>query len=450
MRSDKTYYTDDEISREIAKETGSVDMTGSGLSDGGSADDMPETEAGGSGNGGGSSDIPAAAGTEDGGSKQRKQKKKKNNGRGRSGRMNGSGGGRKRNIKKTVAIVIVCLLVLAGSGVGLAYGVVMNKLDTLNHDTSLDTSDLCISDEAKEGLKDYTNIVLCGIDDRKGEDIEHCRSDAIVIASINNKTNKVKIFTILRDSYLQLDENNTLNIDKVTHAHAYNGPKGLIRALNRNLDLNITNYVRVDWGTVADTVDAMGGLRLNVTKDNIAEMNRYIADTNKSLNGSTKQITHSGYQTLNGVQTVTYCRIRHVDGDNHRAKRIRATIEAAVNKAKTMNLSKLNKVANVALPEVKTSLSSSTIMSMLLGISSYDVENVRGWPYEYFSGMINGVSYDVPVTLETNVQELHKKIFGQDNYQCSDTVKQISQAVSEKSGKYEIDDDTITSEDVMD
>jgi len=356
-----------------------------------------------------------------------------------------------RCTKKTAVIIIVLLIAAAGCFAGFAYSAVMKKLDKMDHDTSLKKNDLCISDEAKSGLKNYTNIVICGIDDREGEDIDRCRSDAIVIASINNQTKKVKLFTILRDSYLQLDEGSTLNIDKVTHAHAYSGPEGLIRALNRNLDLNITDYVRVDWGTVADTVDAMGGLRLNVTKDNISEMNRYIKDTNKNLHGSSKLITHSGYQTLNGIQTVTYCRIRHVDGDNHRAKRIRAVVGAAVKKARSMNISELNKTADTAFPEIKTSLSSSTIMGMLLRMHFYDLSNVRGWPYEYYSGLLNdGVSYDVPITLESNVQELHKKIFGQDNYQCSDTVKEISSEVAAKSGKYEIDSDTITSENVDD
>lgn len=444
MRSDKTYYTDDEISKEIAKETGSyytVDLP--------KMDDFETASSAGNGNGG--DKKPPAPGAGDAGSPiKRKKNKKKKAGGGRSGRMGGGDGPKKHSMKRTVTIVIVCLIVMIGAGAGLAYNIILNKLDSIQHDTSLNTKDLCISDEAKEGLKNYTNIVLCGIDDRKGEDIEHCRSDAIIIASINNKTKDVKLISVLRDSYLQLDENGTLNIDKVTHAHAYNGPKGLIRALNRNLDLNITNYVRVDWATVADTVDAMGGLKLNVTSENISEMNRYIADTNKSLNGSTKQITHAGYQTLNGVQTVTYCRIRHVDGDNHRAKRIRATISAAMKKAKQMDLADLNKVANTALPETKTSLSSTTLMNMLVHLNSYNMIGNQGWPYEYYSGLIDGVSYDVPITLESNVVELHKKIFGQSNYQCSSTVQEISQAIAEKSGKYEKDSNTITSEDVMD
>ena len=129
---------------------------------------------------------------------------------------------------------------------------------------------------------------------------------------------------------------------------------------------------------------------------------------------------------------------------------IRATISAAMKKAKQMDLADLNKVANTALPETKTSLSSTTLMNMLVHLNSYNMIGNQGWPYEYYSGLIDGVSYDVPITLESNVVELHKKIFGQSNYQCSSTVQEISQAIAEKSGKYEKDSNTITSEDVMD
>lgn len=338
--------------------------------------------------------------------------------------------GRKHSRRRTVAIVIICLAVIFTSVFGLGYGIVMNKFDSLNHDTTLDAKDLCIDDQVAKDLKDYTNIAVFGVDNRKGEDIEKCRSDAIAVISINNKTNEVKMFTVMRDSYLRLDENDDLVLDKVTHAHAYEGPVGLVRALNRNLDLNISNYVRVDWSTVADTVDAMGGLVLNVEEKNIDEMNKCIFDTNRNIGGPGKKISHAGKQTLNGVQTVAYCRIRKVDGDEARAKRIGSVIDAAQKKLKQMSLSELNKVASTAMPEITTSLSSATIMSMLLNINDYDFTNEKGWPYEYNGSMISGVSYTIPDTLESNVSKLHEKMFGQKNYECSDTVKEISDLIN--------------------
>ena len=138
--------------------------------------------------------------------------------------------------------------------------------------------------------------------------------------------------SVVRDSFLQLEENDQLVIDKLTHAHAYGGPVNTIRAINRNLDLNIKEFIRIDWKTVADTVDCLGGLELPITKGEINEMNKYIKDTNQSLDGSKKKIKKAGMQKLNGVQVVTYCRIRKNDGDEQRAERYRAAMAAALKK----------------------------------------------------------------------------------------------------------------------
>ncbi|MEE3362915.1 MAG: LCP family protein [Anaerovoracaceae bacterium] len=403
MRTDKTYYTESDIKKEL-------------------------------GAGGTAGDGAAKEGTDAGAAYEKTRSRRRRNrsaGRGRSGRMNGAVSGRKHSRARTVLIVVVCLAVIAASVAGLGYGIVMNKFDSLDHDSTLDAADLCIDDQVAKDLKDYTNVAVFGVDNRDEEEIEKSRSDAIAVISINNKTKKVKMFTVMRDSYLQLDEDNDLKLDKVTHAHAYEGPVGLVRALNRNLDLNITNYVRVDWKTVADTVDAMGGLVLNVDEKNIDEMNKCIVDTNRHIKGKKHLITHAGRQTLDGIQTVAYCRIRKVDGDDARSERVAATIEAAQKKATKMSLSELNKTANTAMPEIKTSLSSATIMSMLLNINSYKFKNESKWPYEYNGNMINGVSYTVPDSLESNVSKLHEIMFGQKDYECSDTVKKISDLIKE-------------------
>jgi len=345
---------------------------------------------------------------------------------------------KKNKNKKIIIALIIVVVVLAAVGVGIAfaYNSLVTKLDKVDN-VSLEGKDLDINDQVAEDLSDYRNILLLGIDTRAGESDENCRSDANIIVSINEKTNKIKLISIVRDSYLDLEENGNHVIDKLTHAHAYGGPINTIRALNRNLDLNISDFARVNWQTVADLVDNIGGLEVTIKDYEIDEMNKYIKDTNKSLKGDMTPIKKAGKQKLNGIQAVTYCRIRKVgNGDVERAQRMRKTVNGAYEKVKTLKLSELDALANKTLPEITTSLSSKEMAKLLMGFSSYKVEDSEGWPYNWDGAMINGVSYDVPITLESNVIALHKNAFGQKNYTPTDTVLKISDKVAADSGYY--------------
>jgi len=341
--------------------------------------------------------------------------------------------------KKTVAIILAGVLILAGACFAIGYGYMMNKISKVAH-VELDAKDLDIDPTVDEQLSDYRNIIILGVDARKGEDVNETRSDAIVLMSINKKTKEVKMSSVMRDSYLYIEEKDSTGskiykYDKITHAHVYGGPKNSIRALNRNLDLNIKEFIRVDWKSVADAIDSMGGVTINVKKYEIAELNKYIRDTNKSLKGSKKQITHAGKQTLNGVQAVTYCRIRKVgNGDEERGSRMRKVIEAAYKKAKTLKLSQLDGTLNKALPQVTTSISSNDIMGLMLHMASYKIDKSYGFPKKYAGAMIGGVSYVVPETLESNVSLLHKQLFGQSGYTPTKRVQEYSNQIVTQSG----------------
>ena len=303
----------------------------------------------------------------------------------------------------------------------------MNRVD-------LKENKLCINKQVDKDLKNYRNILIMGIDKRKGEDIEICRSDAMIVLSINKKNGKCKMLSVVRDSFLQLDEKGELVIDKLTHAHAYGGPINTIRAINRNLDLNIKEFIRIDWQTVADTVDSLGGLTLEVKKGEIREMNKYIKDTNKSLDGSKKRIKKAGKQKLNGVQVVTYCRIRKNDGDEHRAERYRAAIVAAMKKARKMGLKQIDKTADKVLPQITTNISSESLLKLIMEHYDIEVEESVGWPYTWDGAQLNGIWYDVPITLVSNDKDLHKDIFEQKDYKPSDKVREINDLIIGETG----------------
>ncbi len=354
---------------------------------------------------------------------------------------------KRKGLKIAIAVIIVLLIALGAAG-AVAYHHGMDwakeKLDSMDHVT-LDSDDLEIDEQVAKDLKDYRNILILGIDKRKGEDINTCRSDAMIIMSIKKSTGEVKMISVVRDSFLQLDEVGELRIDKLTHAHAYGGPINTMRAINRNLDLNIKEFVRVDWATVADVVDNLGGLEMTIHDYEIDEMNKYIKDTNKSLQGDETPIKKAGKQKLNGIQVVTYCRIRKVGGgDSERASRIRNTIEATIKKGrdivfdeKTEGLKKINDVCDNALPEISTNIPTDKLMKLFWEQKSIKIADSVGWPYTWDGAQLNGIWYDVPITLESNVIDLHEDIFGQKGYEPTERVKEISELVSYESGYYE-------------
>ncbi len=366
------------------------------------------------------------------GSKNKKTKKEKKY-RGRRSKET-----KPRSKKKTILTVLVCFLVLGLCGALLVNQYIQDKLNLINR-IEVSDEDWDIDPQVAEDLADYKNIVLLGVDSRetKGETQDSAvRSDAIILVTINTKTNEVTLTSILRDSYLDLEENGYHVIDKVTHAHAYGGAVDTVRALNRNLDLNIDAFIRVDWRAVADVVDAMGGVEVTVTDAILECLNAQIATINKQLNISDETIAQAGTQTLNGTQTVAFCCIRKVDGDEARAARIRETLLAAFEAAKTLKLSELNNVINVGLSEITTSMDNSTMMGLLMSLTSYSMNDSLSFPFSWESGTINGVSYVVPNTLSQNVTELHETLFGQEDYEPTERVMAISEQIKYESGYY--------------
>lgn len=345
---------------------------------------------------------------------------------------------KRRNWKKKLVITLVVLLALLGTGAlaaSFVYGKIIDKFEKVEY-VDLSKQDLDIDPTVDADLKDYQNILLVGVDARRGELETNSRADAIIIISINKETGDFRLISVYRDTMLDLEETDGAHVlDKVTHSYVYGGAVSTIRTLNRNMDLNIKEYVKVNWYSVADFVDAMGGLTLNIKDYEVSEINKFIKNTNKTLEGDTTQLTGPGKQVLNGVQTVTYCRIRKVgNGDYERTERMRNTIKAAFAKAKTMKIKELSSVMDKTLPEVTTSISPKSMFWMLYDATKYEMKKSTGWPYETTGAMVNGVWYGPPVNLSKNVIELHKKVFKQADYEPTDRVNAISDAIILKTG----------------
>lgn len=348
----------------------------------------------------------------------------------------GSGGGKKRSGRGLKIALIATLVLVLGIGGVIAAGltVVKNTLDNIGR-IELDPDMIGINPQVDSDLRNYRNIALLGIDARDMSSDEDVRSDAIIIVSINKKTDEIKMFSVYRDTLLDLGED--VGLDKITHAYFYGGPTKVLYTLNKNLDLNIKEVVVVNWKSVADTVDALGGLDIEIQESEIKEMNKYIQDTYNSIGGSNKKIQSAGMQTLNGNQAVTYARIRKdaVEGDYRRNERMKIVVQAAFEKAKKMNINALEEISEEILPEIKTNMSSADMMSMLLKLDKFSMTTSVGWPYEVGSWS-SGSWFGPPVTLSRNVTQLHEEFFGQSGYIPTQDVQDISKDISWRTGLY--------------
>lgn len=343
---------------------------------------------------------------------------------------------KKKKMNKGLKIFLIILLVLVIIIVGLGvagYTFVNGKIGKMQKE-NIDTTAVGINEETKQELKGYRNIALLGIDSRADDYGLGNRSDCMIIASINQETNAVKLISVYRDTYVYVTENGTKRLDKITHAYSYGGAQNTLKSLNEAMDLNITEFVTVNFDAVIAAVDSLGGVYIDIDKSEIKYVNDYIDATSESSGVKSSHITHSGRQKLDGVQAVSYTRVRYTaGGDYKRTERMRTVVEAMLSKAKTLNVGQLNSFADTILPKIRTNISTSEIWGLIPKLASFKVTESIGWPYDT-KGITLDRWYGVPVTLKSNVERLHKEAFEQEDYEASDTVKEMSAAIVKKTG----------------
>ena len=318
---------------------------------------------------------------------------------------------------------------------------------------NLDVEDIVINEEVKAKMQavssgedsgsggmfnGFRNVALFGVDSREGALTKNTRSDTIIVASINEETGECRLMSVYRDTYLNLG-NDTYN--KCNAAYAKGGPMQAINMLNMNLDLDITDFVTIGFDGLIDVIDAVGGVEVEVLDSEIVHLNNYqISMVGKSKDGETFTadagkdyipVTNAGVQVLNGLQATAYCRIRYVGNDFQRTERQRKVIMGIVEKAK-QNPSKLPEVAEKLFGEVYTSFDLTDIISILKNIGKYQITEQAGFPdKEHLGGANVGKkgSCVIPLTLEGSVKWLHKFLFGTEDYDPSNAVKQYSKQI---------------------
>ncbi len=324
--------------------------------------------------------------------------------------------------QKILIGVLVVLLVIAGG----VYGFVLHKLGKIERDPDLDLSAL-----KTVQVPGYRNIVLLGIDTRSMEVIDGTRSDAIMIASINEETKAVRVTSIYRDTLVKMGDWD--NYEKITHAHAYGGAEMALATIDQAMDIDATEYILFNFKAVADVVDAIGGITLDVKDYEVKELNRITRHTARVL-GVEEYATCEGpgEQTLDGVQAVAYGRIRKGVGDDYkRTERMRIVIGEMLEEVRGMSVKDLNKIMDLVLPQIRTNLTSNQILDLLADINKYELTESLGFPFQKYATYVDNVSVVVPLDLAADVSRWHEKLFGQKDYKVSEQCQEISDHIKE-------------------
>lgn len=272
-----------------------------------------------------------------------------------------------KNIKKkksplkitlTTLVTILLALIVGGGAYSFYLSSKMDKVD-------LDKTDIGITDETTEKLSNYdnydkiTNIALFGID---AGDNESGRSDSIMILTIDPVHNKLKLSSIMRDSYVNIPG---YGMDKLNHAFAFGNSVLALQTLNSNFDINVNNFVSTNFSNLPKIIDKLGGVTINITEEEVPLINTYASGL-----GSTTKVNGAGPQLLNGDLALAYSRIRYTaGGDYERTLRQRTVLSAVFNKVKDTPLTQIPSLLNDLLPFVQTSFSQSELISLATTVS---------------------------------------------------------------------------------
>lgn len=330
---------------------------------------------------------------------------------------------RKKRRKVLFILEIIVLLLFIG---GLyVYGQISAKLDKIDiQETDLQEQDIVTNDQAPQ-MTGYTTYALFGLDHRsRNEKLNTENSDTIIIASINNDTKAVKLVSVYRDTLLNVKDD---TYSKANAAYALGGPAQAVNMLNTNLDLNITDYVSIDFDALVTVVDCLGGLDIPLSYAEIVHMNNYCVETAEETGKSytpvelpepkpEDQEAIVGTYHLNGVQATSYCRIRYTASlDMGRTERQRRVIQMIVDKAKKAGLSTIFDIMDQVFPMVKTSVSKTEILKLIPAMIGYSIDETTGFPQDYKFATVKG-SVIIPTTLDSNVLKLHQFLYGNTNY----------------------------------
>jgi len=315
--------------------------------------------------------------------------------------------------RKKIIISVIIILAAVFAGIGIYSYSLLNKVK--NTELPKDKESLSIKDEAIHQIEiedpgqEVINIALFGLD-RRSKD-EASRSDSIIIASIDKKHIKIKLSSIMRDTYVNVPG---YGMTKITHAYAYGGPQLTIKTLNDNFNLDIKDYVTVDFFSLEKIIDILGGVTIDVRKEELPYINSYMTEVSDIEKEKISTLTQSGKLNLNGMQAVAYSRIRYIGNDFERTERQRKVLTEMLNKIQEAGITKYPSLVAAILPYVETSISKGDIVSLGASILTSGTKTIdkERFPVDgnWKDMMINNVYY-LGTDLKLTTDQIHKYIY---------------------------------------
>lgn len=310
-------------------------------------------------------------------------------------------------MKKVIIFASIFIAII----LGITAFYINNILNKIHNNTKIKIEDKANNNEQNVVKKENNliNIVIFGIDARNLK--SPSRSDSIIILSINTETKKIKLISLMRDMFVEIPGKNK---NRINTAYAFGGPELAIKTINHNFDLSISKYITINFYGFEKVIDNIGGVEIDVKKDEIKYINSYMKETQNLFGGEYKEITKEGLQLLNGRQALAYSRIRYVgNADYERTERQRRVLTQIFNKVKSQGTTKKISLINSILPYIETNLSKNEIINLaylITNLNEYKTEELRIPVDKSFkSQRINGMAVLVP-DLYINKNKMHEFI----------------------------------------
>lgn len=358
-----------------------------------------------------------------------------------------------RRRKIIFGMEIAVLLVL--SGILFVYAWINRSMEKMNQDT-LDTSQIQINSEVKANtdlsqMSGTQVIALVGVDARgvEGSELaESMNSDTIILCCIDHDKQEIRMVSIMRDSWMNMAKytDEYYEFDKANSAYNRGGPESMLSMLNTNLDLALTDYVTVNFKALADAIDVLGGLDIEMTNAECVHANNYNREVSEAQGVEYEAIPYdedlgddySEVRHVSGALATSYARIRYGGGDDaKRTSRQRIVINLMVQKLK-QNPTKIPEILDKVMGNVSTSLTKNEILELGMHAVTYTMGTSYAYPFQlcYGENVVNALGEDVviPVTLEFNVRELHEYLYPGLSYEPSAAVTEYSDYIARKSG----------------
>lgn len=278
-------------------------------------------------------------------------------------------------------------------------------------------------------------VAVFGVDSRDGN-TKKALADVQMVCTLDRETGEIRLASVFRDTYLKIDSKGTYH--KINEAYFKGGQKQAVDALEENLDLKIDDYAAFNWKAVAEAINVLGGIDLEITPAEFKYINGFITETVNSTGIGSTQLKQAGANHLDGVQAVAYSRLRLMDTDFQRTERQRKVTALALEKARQADAGTLTNLAKAILPQISTSVGIEDVLPLVKDIDQLHIADTAGFPFSRETKRVGKMDCVIATTLESNVIQLHQFLYGEDTpYHPSSGLKKISAHISEETGLYE-------------